>query len=321
MIDISVLDDIRSVLAATADREPESGLALLGDKRFHFSRSRRTFVMYGHCGRSWIALGPPVGSSDASAWQSFSADAFDAGRRPAVYNVGAAEIPALRRAGLTSRQVGLAAHIDLPRFTPPGPARRSWQRLARDPSVTFEVRPGDAVVAELRPVSDAWLAQRGGRDMGFSLGGFLEAYLQPLSIGVARHDGTAVAFVSLWTTAGGRVAVDLMRHHPSAPRRVMDYLFVELFRWARDAGFHTFDLGLAPLYGLTGGDPLARVGRLVYRYGERLHHFDGVRQFKAKFRPQWTPRFMATVSAREVPLVLSQVAYLSRSSGAGRSCG
>ena len=36
-------------------------LALLGDKRFLFSDSGETFLMFGVRGRSWIAMGPPVG--------------------------------------------------------------------------------------------------------------------------------------------------------------------------------------------------------------------------------------------------------------------
>jgi lysylphosphatidylglycerol synthetase-like protein (DUF2156 family) len=44
------------------DAEPGSNLALLGDKRFLFSASGESFLMFGVRGRSWIALGPPVGA-------------------------------------------------------------------------------------------------------------------------------------------------------------------------------------------------------------------------------------------------------------------
>src|SRR5665213_2029938 len=52
---------VRAILAVAEAAEPGSNLALLGDKRFLFSTSGRTFLMFGVRGRSWIALGAPVG--------------------------------------------------------------------------------------------------------------------------------------------------------------------------------------------------------------------------------------------------------------------
>jgi phosphatidylglycerol lysyltransferase len=42
----------------------ESNLVLLGDKSLLFSDSGRSFIMYGISGRSWIALGEPVGPAE-----------------------------------------------------------------------------------------------------------------------------------------------------------------------------------------------------------------------------------------------------------------
>jgi lysylphosphatidylglycerol synthetase-like protein (DUF2156 family) len=52
---------VRSILASAQAAEPGSNLALLGDKRFLFSESGHSFLMFGVRGRSWIAMGPPVG--------------------------------------------------------------------------------------------------------------------------------------------------------------------------------------------------------------------------------------------------------------------
>src|SRR5262249_47358389 len=53
------LDRVAEVVA----RSPHSlaHLALLGDKHFLFDAQRTGFVMYGIDGRSWVALGDPVG--------------------------------------------------------------------------------------------------------------------------------------------------------------------------------------------------------------------------------------------------------------------
>src|SRR5512142_3090203 len=55
---------VRAILATAEVAEPGSNLALLGDKRFLFSTSGESFLMFGVRGRSWIALGAPVGRRD-----------------------------------------------------------------------------------------------------------------------------------------------------------------------------------------------------------------------------------------------------------------
>ena len=52
---------VQAVLANAQCAEPWANLALRGDKRFLFSPSGESFLMFGVRGRSWIALGAPVG--------------------------------------------------------------------------------------------------------------------------------------------------------------------------------------------------------------------------------------------------------------------
>jgi len=46
---------VRAILASAELAAPDANLALLGDKRFIFSESGRSFLMFGIRGRSWIA--------------------------------------------------------------------------------------------------------------------------------------------------------------------------------------------------------------------------------------------------------------------------
>ncbi|MEV4657795.1 GNAT family N-acetyltransferase [Micromonospora sp. NPDC049301] len=305
---------MREILAADVDREPDSALALLGDKRFHFSPSAASFLMYGVCGRSWIAFGPPVGPAAEryGLLADFCATARRAGRRPAVYHVGDSLLPELRRLGLAVHPVGESASVPLADFALTGPARgalrRNWRRLARRDDLSFAVLPGAGLLDELRPVSDAWLAGR--PDMSFSLGGFVPGYLARLPIAVLRQRDRVVAFAALLPTPH-RWGVDLLRYHPDAPPTAMDHLLVEVLHEARDRGLATVELGLAPLSGLTGVDPLCRLGRAVYAHGERWYRFRGLRRFKEKFAPRWSPRHLAAPRRWQLPLVLAQVGRLS----------
>ena len=71
---------VRAILATRRGAEPGANLALLGDKRFLFSDSGESFLMFGVRGRSWIALGaagrPPRRADGAALAVS------RAGRRP-----------------------------------------------------------------------------------------------------------------------------------------------------------------------------------------------------------------------------------------------
>ena len=64
--DLSELADetekILPIVEASADTN--SYLALLGDKRFIFSESGRSFIMYGVQGRTWVAMGDVIGDVD-----------------------------------------------------------------------------------------------------------------------------------------------------------------------------------------------------------------------------------------------------------------
>ncbi|RKN55880.1 DUF2156 domain-containing protein [Micromonospora costi] len=304
----------REVLAADADREPDAALALLGDKRFHFSASGASFLMYGVCGRSWIAFGQPVGPAGEryDLLRDFCAAARGAGCRPAVYHVGATLLPALRGLGLAVHPMGRSATVPLAGFTLAGAARgalrRNWRRLARRDDLTFAVAPGSGLVEELRPVSEAWLAGR--PDMGFSLGGFVPGHLARLPVAVVRQRDRVVAFAALLPTPY-RWGVDLMRYRPDAPPTVMDHLLGEVLHAARDRGLRDVELGLAPLAGLTGACALCRLGRAVHAYGERWYGFRGLHRFKAKFDPVWSPRYVAAPRGWQLPLVLAQVGRLS----------
>ena len=135
-------------------------------------------------------------------------------------------------------------------------------------------------------------------------------------LAIVRYQGQIVGFANVLRGAEKHeLSVDLMRfHRPSRLRRaVMDYLFIELMLWGRAAGYEWFNLGMAPLSGLDVG-PLAplwnRVGTLVFRHGEHFYNFQGLRQYKEKFHPQWEPKYLASPGGLRLPRILANVATL-----------
>ncbi len=311
---------VRSIVAAA--RESRAHLALLGDKLFLVNDARSAFVMYAVAGRSWIAMGDPVGSPAERrelAWEFYELADRHAGW-PVFYEVDEANLSLYLDLGLGLLKLGEGARIRLPTFSLEGAARKylrqNHHRLERL-GCAVEILPPegvDAVLPDLRQISDAWLADKETREKGFSLGCFAPTYLRQFPIAVVRQNGRAVAFANLWLGGGkSELSVDLMRYLPDAPSGVMDYLFVDLIVWGKQQGFEWFDLGMAPLSGFEQRAlaPLwTRLGAFAFRYGEAFYNFKGLRQYKQKFDPDWTPRYLASPGGVALPLILANVASL-----------
>jgi len=322
-------EKVRAILAAAEDPEPSANLALLGDKRFLFSASGQSFMMFGVRGRSWIALGAPIGRRDERLellWRFRElADAHAA--RPGLYAIGPDLLPDVVELGFSIQKTGESATVPLDQFSLTGRRRevlrRNW-RKAGETGACFEVLESEAVVQildELEQVSDAWLSHHAGGDKGFSMGGFEQRYMTEFPCAVVRNGGAIVAFATIWPTCDrSSFSMDLMRYSDEAPKNVMDYLFVELMQWGREQGYDAFEFGAAPLAGLEDR-PLApimsRVGRLLFERGEELYNFRGVRRYKDKYDPVWQPRYIAAPHKWSIPLLLADVGLLSSGGVAG----
>lgn len=286
----------------------DANLVKMGDKSLMFSDEGDAFIMYGRQGRSWIALFDPVGPREAWAeliWR-FVESARAAGCRPVFYQVSPAGLSFYADAGLRAFRLGEIASIDLEQFTLKGgkwaTLRQTQSRGLRDGLVFELIEPEGvpAILDELQQVSDGWLAHHEAKEKGFSLGFFSPDYMLRQPVGVLRVEGRIVAFANvLVTQTKEEGSVDLMRFAPDAPKGSMDVLFVSLMEHLRDQGFKRFNLGMAPLAGLSErrSSPVwDRVGRTVYEHGERFYNFKGLKAFKAKFHPRWEPRYMAAGS-------------------------
>ena len=314
---------VRAILAKADVAEPGSNLALLGDKRFLFSASGDSFLMFGVRGRTWVALGGTVGRREERLellWRFRElADAHAA--RPGIYGLSAEDLPDIVELGFSIQKVGESAAVPLESFSiegrKRGNLRRAW-RKAGEEGATFEILQGEAVEAllpQLQIISDGWLTHHAGGEKGFSMGGFWPGYVAEFPVAVVRVHGKAVAFATLWTTAGrSAFSMDLMRYSDDAPKNIMDYLFVELIAWGQEQGYQAFEFGMAPLAGLDDR-PLApimsRVGNLLFERGEEIYNFQGVRRYKDKYDPLWQPRYIAAPHKWAIPLLMADVGLLS----------
>jgi len=296
--------------------------ALARDKRLLFSESGDTFVMYQIAGRSWVALGDPIGAQSGAeelVWRFREISDYHGGET-VFYQTSSDRLSLYVDLGLAALKIGEEARVPLSEFGLEGSARadlRQAHRRAERDGATFEVISPerlDEIFPTLQQLSDSWLSSKSTSEKRFSVGAFSREYLSNFPIALVYSEGTPAAFANLWTTGTKEeLSVDLMRFGPEAPRGAMDYLFIELMKWGRSEGYRWFNLGMAPLAGLEV-HPLApawhRVGNFVFRHGEHFYNFDGLRRYKAKFDPVWEAKYLVARGGIALPRVLVDVSLL-----------
>lgn len=296
-------DQIAPALALA--EQTDAFLAYTGDKRFLLADEGDAFLMYRAQGANWIMMGDPVGNE--ARWSDLlwklreKADAAQG--RILLYQIGARCLPYAIDLGLSIVKYGEEARVELDEFTLAGPQAKSLrhaERRALADGAEFAIIPAARVpahIAELKAVSDDWLSAKKQREKAFSLGSFDPAYIARFPCAVVRIDGRIVAFANILATENrAEMSVDLMRHVEAIPYGVMDFLFIRLMEYARAEGYRRFTLGIAPLSGIDGrklASVWARGAAFLFRHGEMLYGFEGLRSYKAKFATHWEPRYIA----------------------------
>jgi phosphatidylglycerol lysyltransferase len=297
-------------------------LAFLEDKALLFNRMRTAFIMYGVERRSWVAMGDPVGPAaehQELIWQFRElTDRYDGW--PVFYQIREENIPLYVDLGLALLKLGEEGIVRLADFSLADGKRAELRRTLHKfdrLGYTFDIVPMAQVpllAPELRAISDGWLARKHTREKGFSLGFFKEEYLALFPAAIVRREDRIIAFANVISSAEKQeLSLDLMRHDPEAPNGTMDFLFAKLMLWGKEAGYQRFNLGMAPLSGIEGYQVAPLMGRLeafLYRHGEHFYNFQGLREYKDKFGPQWEPRYLASPGGLSLPLVIADIAAL-----------
>ena len=312
--------DVRRILSTST--RSVANLALLGDKYLRFGPTKESFLMYGLSGGTFVIMGDPIG--DPAEFPTLVWDFYEEARRQGArvvwYEIGSDSLPLLAELGFRFFKIGEEAIVDLKSFTLEGNRgkrlRPPLNKMRKD-GYSFSVIPvgsSESRMIEFRTLSDSWLKTKESKEKGFSLGFFDEDYLANFPIAVVEKDGRAIAFTNLWPSGDGKeLSIDIMRHADEAPNGTMEYLFIEILSWATTHGFERFNLGMAPLSGVESRDaaPLwNKAVSLIFRNGEGIYNFQGLRNFKNKFFPDWIPRYVAVSGGASLLLIAADIAFL-----------
>ena len=311
------IDDAGRAIAAQDLTVPF--LVYLRDKALLFSDNRTAFVMYRVQGRTWVALGDPVGPEDqfSDLIRRFLERCDDFGGVPVFYEVGRTHLYQYADFGLAFVKLGEEAKVDLTRFTLEGghaaKHRQTLRRLEKEGGSFRVLEPAAVppVMDQLRSVSDDWLAAKGSAEKGFSLGFFDEAYLSRFPVAIIERGGRIQAFANIWPGSNRvELSIDLMRYHRGAPKSVMEALFVHLMKWGHEQGYQRFALGMAPLSGFEDSAVASlwnRLGAFLYEHGEAIYNFQGLRAYKDNFNPMWEPHYLAYPGGLRLPRIMADV--------------
>lgn len=298
-------------------------LSFMGDKHLFWGAGHRTLIAYGSVRHRLIALGAPSGdpAAQAQAILDFRRYADSMGCAPVFYEVLEPDLARFHDLGFDLFKLGELALIPLADFSMSG---KRWedlrQAINRAPREKLEFRLAEApfdsaLLAALERVSDAWLADKGAAEKGYSLGRFDAAYLAHGPLALVYREDELIAFASLMPGYGaqGVAGIDLMRHLPEAPHGTMDLVFAHALNWAKQQGYAAFSLGMAPLSNV-GTTPYARLNErlaaLAFRHGNRFYNYQGLRRYKEKFRPEWVGAYLAYPRGLWVPALLTDIAAL-----------
>ncbi len=129
---------------------------------------------------------------------------------------------------------------------------------------------------------------------------------------VENHEEKIIAFINIIPDfVKNEGTYDLLRKSADAPNGIMDYILVELFKYFKSHGIQYVNLGFAPMSGLD--DPHnfpERSMKFAYEKIRSFSHLRVRRDYKEKFHPVWSDRFLIYDNDYDlisVPGVLSRV--------------
>ncbi|WP_281281397.1 bifunctional lysylphosphatidylglycerol flippase/synthetase MprF [Pseudalkalibacillus caeni] len=295
-------------------------LIFLKDKQAFWNKTGHVLMMYRKMGDSLVVLGDPIGEPGEfrSAIEEFQLFADQYGLASVFYQIDKNNLSLYHETGYDFFKLGEEAYVDLNVFSLSGKKNASLRAVKNKferEGFQFEmVSPpfSTSLLEELEHVSTEWLG--GKKEKGFSLGFFDRDYIQLTPLAVLRDsEGQLKAFATIMPVYdnGESLSIDLMRHTSDTPNGTMDMLFLSILQHARDKGYRWFYLGMAPLSNV-GQSRYSfvseKIAALIYKHGNFVYQFKGIRKYKEKFRGRWEPKYLAY--RNNLPMTMLQLSLL-----------
>ncbi|WP_130294973.1 GNAT family N-acetyltransferase [Pseudonocardia sediminis] len=325
-------EDEERLRALLARREGDSlgYFALRRDKGAVFSPGGKSAVSYRVMAGVALASGDPVG--DVGAWpgaiEAFLEECVQNAWSPAVLGCSERGATAWAKAGLDALELGDEAVLDAATFSldgrPMRGVRQAVNRMQRAGHTAVVRRLSDLDEAERSEV-----AERAHRWRGTGDGGDARSAEEPIERGysmalsrvadpadpeavlvTAERDGEPCGLLQLVPWGPDGLSLDLMVRPADADNGVNELLIAELMAAAPGLGVKRVSLNFAVFRSALergeriGAGPVARFWARLLHFASRWWQIDSLYRFNAKFRPEWSPRYVMFPAVRDLPRIL-----------------
>lgn len=287
------------------------------DKSYFFASDQKAVVAYGVKGGMALAVGDPVGEigSIRLLLPEFEEYCIRNGWSPAFIYVSERLLNIYQNYGFSTIKVGEDALVNLTYFSEETANNKHFRHInnrftKEGLSVERHLPPhSKQLLQQMSATSKDWLRLPEKKEWRFLAGSYSNGYMGMGPVYTASNQaGKVQAFANqIPSFAPGQATIDLMRHRRNATSGIMDFLLRGIMLELGQAGYREFNLGLAPLSGLdVSGKPEEKLLNLIYQSNQSFISFQGLRQFKSKFEPEWQPKYVAYLGG---PARLPWIAY------------
>lgn len=292
------------------------------DKLFFFSELYDGFLAYRVANNFAIVLEEPVCednlSTKSAILKEFERFCTQQGLKPAYYRVDGISLDLFGYLGKKWMVIGQEAILNLSDFSLEGKDRKSMRNAVNSMqkkgfATHIYEHPKEGLLQKLKLVSDEWLSTMHRGELVFSQGVFNWDELKKQTIiTLENEDEKVVAFLNVIPDyAAGEATYDLIRRTDDAPGGNMDVLIIELINYCKSKGYHSLNLGMAPMSGIDKARDLPeRTIKFAYEKIEQFRHYKGLRDFKEKFDPCWRNKYLVYENhydLLQLPLAISKV--------------
>lgn len=292
------------------------------DKMLFFPENKFSFIAYRISGNFAVALENPVAENQREmkkCIREFDKYCYQNGLKSIFYRVPEESLDAFQGLKKKSLFLGQEGVVNLITFDLKGGSKKSMRNainkvIDQGYKITVHVPPvKDGILQKIKSVSDEWLLETDRTEIIFSQGMFVwEELKQQTILTVENPEEKIIAFLNVipdFTT--GEATYDLIRKTKDAPNGVMDFILTELFKYLKDEGYNAVNLGFAPLSGIDDARTFPEKSmKFAYEKIKTFAQYKGLREYKEKFEPQWTNKYLIyqdDYDLLKVPKILTNV--------------
>ena len=291
------------------------------DKSLYFSDNNEGFVSFKIANNFAIVLEEPVCDAEDKIYlvKEFEAFCKKKGLKTIYYRAPETNLLLFKSLKKQKLLIGQEALVDVQNFSLQGKDRKSLRNGINSiskkgfVSEVFSAPHSKSFMAELKSISEEWLAEFDKKESVFSQGSFQEEELKDQTIiGIKDENGNLQAFLNIIPDfAPEESTYDMIRKRKDAPGGCLDVLIVSLIEYSKSKDLKYLNMGLTPMTGLDAPDnPAEQIMKYAYHRVGSLKHFQTLRFFKEKYATIWENKFLIynnDFELLQIPAALNKV--------------